>query len=386
MKVSTKIKEYALIVGLIICVVLISFSIWWFMTSGCRGENSCSAEDLPRNTYYRLNYSLDVTQPSTNIMQTFKDANPSFVKAKIYDNARFLMFDSLDLIDDYMKSVVFPKACTHVYGLAGSDIMASKSSLVVRMRERLPRSVCDALLPVSYIIPKDIPAMLLEVNPSDIWILKKNVQRQEGQLITDNVTVLEAAAQDQSFVVAQKMLRDPFLLNSRKINLRVYMLVVGDRFYYYTNGFMYYTSKHFRYSTNKDEVITTGYIDRRVYDENPLTLQDFKGWLGAERGEMLFRNIHQTIGLIQATFVEYIREANKPRVACPVDPTRFLIYGVDLAPDTKLNIKIMEINKGPDLGYKDHRDAAVKLNMVKDALALVGLGTSRSGVYEWIQV
>lgn len=382
MKLPTKIKEIALLVGGIILVIILCILIWWFMTSGCRKEKgSCMVGSQNTNTYYRLSYGLDVTKPSMEIIKTFKDANPSFVKATRYDDARFLMFDSLDFIDDYMKSVKFPKLCSHVYGVAGSDIMASKSSLVVRMRERLPNRICNEVLPVSYILPKDIPLMLLEANPGDIWILKKNVQRQEGQLITDNIGVLEASAQDGSFVVAQKMLRDPFLVNGRKINLRVYLLVVGDRFYYYTNGFMYYTPKQFRYSTDKDEVITTGYIDRRVYEENPLTLQDFKGWLGAERGDLLFRNIHQTIGLIQATFVEYLREANKS-----VQPTRFLIYGVDLAPDSNLDIKIMEINKGPDLGYKDQRDAAVKLNMVKDALALVGLGTERSGLYEWIQV
>ena len=51
----------------------------------------------------------------------------------------------------------------------------------------------------------------------------------------------------------------------------------------------------------------------------------------------------------------------------------FLIYGVDLAPDVNLNSKIMEINKGPDLSYKDERDMGVKYNMMEQACILAGL-------------
>ena len=52
---------------------------------------------------------------------------------------------------------------------------------------------------------------------------------------------------------------------------------------------------------------------------------------------------------------------------------RFNIFGIDIAPDESLNVKIMELNKAPDLSYKDDRDANVKLNMVKDMMNLVGI-------------
>jgi hypothetical protein len=381
-KLSSKVLT-SIIIGVIV-IGCVGFLWWWLKSCDC-AKSIVDGGDIP---YYRLEYPLNTHSASLEIIKTFKDANTHFVKAREYDEARFLMFDSLDLIEDYMQSVVLPHACTHVYGLAGSDTMASKSSLVVRMRERLPPPLCTAVLPISYVLPHDIPLMRLQAEPGDVWILKKNIQRQEGQLITDNLDILGSAAQDGSFVVAQKMLRDPFLVSGRKINLRVYMLVVADakrnvKYYYYTNGFMYYTPKPYQYSANKDEVITTGYIDRRVYDENPLTLQDFKDWLGSMRGYVLFQNIHKTIGLISFTFRELLKEANKPTNH---PHSRFLIYGVDLAPDTHLNIKIMEINKGPDLSYKDQRDAAVKLNMVKDALALVGLGADKSGQFSWVEV
>lgn len=55
------------------------------------------------------------------------------------------------------------------------------------------------------------------------------------------------------------------------------------------------------------------------------------------------------------------------------------IFGIDIAPDKNLGAKIIEINKGPDLGFKDDRDAGVKLKVIKDLFDLIGLKTLDEG-------
>ena len=50
-----------------------------------------------------------------------------------------------------------------------------------------------------------------------------------------------------------------------------------------------------------------------------------------------------------------------------------MILGCDVAVNKNLECKIMEINKGPDLTYKDERDKTVKYNLVKDTLDIIGL-------------
>ena len=35
---------------------------------------------------------------------------------------------------------------------------------------------------------------------------------------------------------------------------------------------------------------------------------------------------------------------------------RFQLFGADVAPDENLHVKLMEFNKGPDMGAKDIRD------------------------------
>ena len=43
---------------------------------------------------------------------------------------------------------------------------------------------------------------------------------------------------------------------------------------------MYYTKKHFIKNNNTlDNHVTTGYVERSVYTENPLTHEDFKKYL-----------------------------------------------------------------------------------------------------------
>jgi len=60
---------------------------------------------------------------------------------------------------------------------------------------------------------------------------------------------------------------------------------------------------------------------------------------------------------------------------------RFQLFGADLAPDANLGVKLMEINKGPDLDAKDERDKQVKLNVQRDIFTIVdpeqGLSSER---------
>jgi hypothetical protein len=53
--------------------------------------------------------------------------------------------------------------------------------------------------------------------------------------------------------------------------------------------------------------------------------------------------------------------------------TNFMICGCDVAVDKSLDCKLMEINKGPDLGGKDDTDTRVKTMLIEDSLHQVGI-------------
>ena len=224
--------------------------------------------------------------------------------------------------------------------------------------------------------------------PGQLYILKKNIQRQSGLAITDNIITL--MKNDQNYVLAQKLLQDPYTIKGRKINLRVYVLVVCKQdymnVYMYNDGFMYYTKKLFeKNSTDIDVNVTTGYIDRRVYEENPLTHTLFKQYLddlqrspkyhierlienmGLSVSETVFKKIEQ---LIADVFISVNGIINTKESKLYNNIT-FQLFGADIALSNELHPMIMEVNKGPDLGAKSKQDGILKYNLIKDTYTIL---------------
>jgi tubulin polyglutamylase TTLL7 len=211
-----------------------------------------------------------------------------------------------------------------------------------------------------------------EYDKNKLYIMKKNVQRQEGIIITKDYDKLTNGIKDE-FIIIQELLQNPFILNGRKINLRVYILVVVKNnkcsTYVYNDGFMYYTPQFFvKGSADIDRNVTTGYIDRKVYEENPLTHEDFRIYLGRDEAKIVFYNVYELIKNVMSPFQEHLVKFQ----AFP-GSTQFQLFGADVAVNNDLSSTLMEINKGPDLSYKDKRDGEVKKNLIEDMFNLVGV-------------
>jgi hypothetical protein len=307
---------------------------------------------------YQLNDKFDITKPSDNLYPPF---NELFGIVDNIHKADMVFFTDYAEIDVYLNKLkIYNK---YVYAICGSDLMASKSNLARFFKKH------DNYIAKTFVLGED----QLDLDKDKIYFLKKNVQRQEGTLITKDIEFIKNKALQENYVVCQELLQDCFLVNSRKINMRIYLLIICNNntinFYIYNNGFMYYTPNHFKpNSVEKDDNITTGYIDRKVYEENPLTHQDFYKYLGTQKANIFKNNMMNMFKVFKSLYSESLHILNKDIIQY-----RFNVFGVDVAPDSKLQTKIMEVNKAPDLSYKDERDAFVKLNMVKDMLGLVGI-------------
>jgi hypothetical protein len=290
------------------------------------------------------------------------------------------MFSDYGDIDNHISKIPFPPR-SYVYAIAGSDLMANKALLAKAFQDsgHFNRQIDKNELRdhEGYIAKTYVLGGPLQLEEGKTYFLKKNVQRQEGNMITKNTKYIQENAVRDGYVVCQELLQDPMLVNGRKCNMRFYLLVVTNgmdiQFYYYNNGFMYYTPKLFKKnSIDKDVNITTGYIDRKVYDENPLTHKDLYSYMKSTGDAVkLEKNILEFFKSFRHVYAKKVLNENRG-----TNNMRFNVFGVDIAPDEILNVKIMEVNKAPDLSYKDERDADVKLNMVKDMLALVGIGST----------
>lgn len=374
---SRKVKIWIAIVTILACIGLLLV----ITLKGLKNTNEKFDQSGTDLLYYRLNDRLVTNATSLPIMSVFKEGLELQGKSAVqstFEQSKFLQFETLNNIDANLAHVKLPKNISFIYGLVGSDLLAGKQALYTMLRKKLGEQGVLEVSPKSYITTssQDMRLFRNDFSKDQVYILKKNIQRQLGHLITNNYD--EIMSHHNEYVIIQEVLQNPFIVNARKINIRVYMLIMmvdghNPRFYIYNDGFMYYTPKVFRKgSLDKDSVITTGYIDRKVYEENPLTLKDLYAFIGPEKAERLQANITNVFRLIKEAYERELQRANQN-----IPGTKFLIYGCDIAPDSDLNCKLMEINKGPDLTYKDERDKHVKLNMVMDALSIVGMVESK---------
>ena len=270
--------------------------------------------------------------------------------------------------------------------LNNTDLMVSKWHLWEFLNNKYGENFAGTLVPKSWNLSIDAlyNKFLISYDKNKLYIAKNNQQRQEGLEIIDDINKIDR----KKYILIQELLQNPYLINGRKINLRIYCVVIRNKnnvkCYYYNDGFMYYTPELFiKGSKDFKRNITTGYIDRKVYDENPLTHKDFKKYLDSERplttieknikdtntniniSSYKFKNINDLLKNVLDVFVDKLGNSDLGY--------SFQLYGIDVAIDDELNAMMMEINKGPDISVKDERDGAVKRQLIKDMLKITGL-------------
>lgn len=264
-----------------------------------------------------------------------------------------------------------------LYTLVSVDQISSKSALYDLMRRNSTESDLLSIFPRSFVTSNadDVRELETYVEAGNSIILKKNIQQQKGCLIVDSIDKIDL----REYTIAQELLQNPYTVSGRKINIRVYVMIQFDRLsnvktYVYDDGFMYYTPKKYIANTiDKDRNITTGYIDREVYRVNPLTFKDFKSTLRDKSARKLSQNILRCFKKLFNSIMNDLQGIEETLAM-----RKFIIMGADVAIDADLNVKLMEINKGPDLQPKDDRDGKLKKKMVCDAFEIQGFVNSRS--------
>lgn len=229
-----------------------------------------------------------------------------------------------------------------------------------------------------------------EKRSDQMYVLKNYAQRQEGIKLTRNLDEIMDGLKNGWYLV-QDYIYNPFLISNRKINFRYYLLVICRKGiiegYIHKDGFVYYTPEYYdSNSMDFNRHITTGYIDRKIYDRNPLTLQDFRDYLDcSNRIDSNNDNKWKCLTNIKSglskkwdnnaeNLMKKVMEAISKKI-CKNNKldknVRFQLFGCDLAPDSNLGCTLMEINKGPDLDAKDERDKQVKLQVQKDIFNII---------------
>jgi hypothetical protein len=292
----------------------------------------------------------------------------------------------------------------------GADQITAKNYLWKNLVKHHGLTRAKQLQPNTYLLVgsnkmDELARLKKEHYEGKLYILKKNVQRQTGLEITNDLEKIETNL--GGYVLAQELLMDPYILNGRKINLRVYIFVVCNMnktdVYMFNDGFMYYNKQNFvKDDPSMDNNVTTGYVERDVYVMNPLTHTDFKKYLDLKEGEkyhptsnvrkytnnermiinqgfqlsnVIFKRIENLFADVFISFKgDICREIDDNKKKIPIfKDYSAQIFGADVAINDQLQAQIIEINKGPDLSPKDERDGTLKKKMVRDCLSILGI-------------
>ncbi|QKF93836.1 tubulin-tyrosine ligase/tubulin polyglutamylase [Fadolivirus algeromassiliense] len=271
-----------------------------------------------------------------------------------------------------------------IFIVTNTDEIASKSNLWKNLVKKYGREKARDMSPISYVLYDESDKKLFETeyNENTLYIMKKNIQRQEGLKISNDKEEILNGYKD-NYVIAQELLQDPYLIRGRKTNMRFYVLLVCQNneisAYVHKEGFMYYTKMPFiKGSKTFGNNITTGYIERWIYHVNPLTHTDFRTYLddnkrdmtdiekdtiknGGKLSEIVFNRINLLItNIVNAISFAVCQDSHIKNYIT------FQLFGVDIAVDNRLEPKVMEVNIGPNLATHDKRDSDVKHMVVRD--------------------
>jgi len=344
-------------------------------------------------SFNKLYYDIDCSYIKKGCFYEALEKN-NFKKTDNLQEASLIMPCTYETTDKEFQEIKSKNISKNIYGdnvrifmLKNTDYLVSKIVLWIIIKNYYGSKNAGNIMPYTWNLnsKNDINDFKNNYVKDKLYIVKNNTQRQEGLLILNNLE--DIINSNNKYLLVQELLQDPYLINGRKINLRVYCLFIKNnkgsvKICIYKDGFMYYTPEFFEKNTKEfSKNITTGYVDRKVYQENPLTHDDFRTYLDSNRNlteiekkvrskniklsEYIFTQIYD---LLKSVFYIYTNLLSVEDLGIG-----FQLYGADIAINDNLNPSLMEINKGPDLTAKDERDRNVKFKLSEDILKSVGL-------------
>ena len=374
-------------------------------------------ETLNKNNYtYLKQYKIDnVTITDKNYFVTYKlrqkqENTPSIVNPLEYnglirsyqrlDNNLLMEFLSEKDRDSFVKSLIKYQKFD-VFPI--SNEICRKSSLYQNykpMKLKFPKDF--NYMPRTYIMPYDkkiVEKKFLNytIKTNNLYIVKPKVSsRGRGIHLFDNY---KNSVKDD--VLISKYISNPHLINGKKYDIRLYVLVTGFsplKVYVFNEGIARISSELFTLdisklknpyihltntSINKKNLNYKRVTDPSKDDGNDWTLTVLKKYIKKKHNidfdKIILPKINDIIVKVFLTVLESADKKDKERYIQP--GTIYQIFGFDILLDTKFKPWLLEVNYGPDMNSIDNFDLILKSKVITDLYNIVGIIPYRKGEY-----
>ena len=267
-----------------------------------------------------------------------------------------------------------------IFGINGCDRIVSKNNLWTLLESCYGREKASKLIPESFVLNDNEQLNLLKKNfyenKNSIYILKKNVQRKEGLKLTKNLDEI-IYAKWEGYILAQKYMSDIYLINNRKVNLRIYVLIMikNNKIHFYVSrkGKCIYTNKEYNDNDFDFETNITSYnLDMSVYEKNPRFFEELIQYINKNNGEGEGQKLFEKINYILMNIFKCIA-GNIYQSKNIAGSVTFQLFGIDVIFNKNLDPYLLEFNKGPDMQGRDEMDEKMKTTVQTDMFKTVGV-------------
>ena len=312
------------------------------------------------------------------------------VKSKLYTNTNLIwklldkdkMYPLLRKLNKYQRYNHFP-IC---WQLGRKDNLYTN---YIKMQKKFKSEY--NFMPKKYILPQDrdeVQEKMREYNVfniKEIYIVKPlaSAHGKGVRILTDSTTVPTKG-------ILENYIYNPHLINRRKYDMRIYVLVTGFRplkIYIYDNGIIRFCSEKYttdaekfnnnyihitNYSVNKAmEILRKG--EKEIDFETKWSLLALKGYFIEKK--INFEPIWKQIKDIVIKTIISVFDLSTPALksfkltSCNL----FELYGFDILLDNKFNPWLLECNINPSLNCDTDVDIKVKSKLITDILNIIGL-------------
>lgn len=276
-----------------------------------------------------------------------------------------------------------------ILGISGCDKLCSKNEIWFNLKTEYGIDNASNIMPLTFLVNDERDMIMLKNIENDtnftthinknIYILKNNNQGKKGLYMTDNISRLinYNKTKLKEYKVIQKYITNPYLINKRKLNIRLYVLIYNIRdnetqWYLYNNGKCIYNNKDYEPEISllehnlqdKEQHFTSLNLDTNyIYNilDNPETLAELKVHFGNENYNYVMYKILNKLRKIKLVYNKNNILQNKDNLQ---NNTTIQYFGIDVILNDNLEPYILEFNKGPEMIYKSPNDKQLKTELI----------------------
>ena len=279
-----------------------------------------------------------------------------------------------------------------IYAIKGCDSLCSKNQLWFNLKTKYGRDIAKTLIPETFNLNDTDDINIFKTlyilnkntnintnnnnnnNNTNVFILKKNIQGKKGLLLVNNSVKALREGKLNNFKIIQKYIPNPFTINNRKLNLRLYVVIIcyqgKQEWLLFKEGKCIYTNKRYDkdnslrddYIADKEQHFTSLNLDiDKVYlDEAlPESLEELQTYLGNSKYNFVMDNILNILQKIKTVYLTKLGKLNTLK-----QNKCFQLFGIDFLMDEHLKPYLLEFNKGPSMGIKSPKDKELKTNVI----------------------